>query len=156
MAANAQVDAYLAKLPADRREALAAVRAVVNKHLPKGYEETLSGKMIAWAIPLSVKPDTYNKQPLMIAAVAPGAGYNSLYLMGCYSMPSVLAKLQTDYKKAGVKLDMGKSCVRFKKLDDVVLPAVGRAIAAVPPKKLIALHDASHSKAAKTARRKKR
>jgi uncharacterized protein YdhG (YjbR/CyaY superfamily) len=123
---------YLAQLPDDRRQELERVRQVVRKHVPKGYEECISFGLIAWVVPLSRYPDTYNGQPLMYAALGTQKNYLSLYLMGPYGSPELLKKLKEGFAAAGKKLDMGKSCVRFKRADDLDLPTIGRVIAAVP------------------------
>jgi hypothetical protein len=134
----ATVAAYLAELPADRRAIVSAVRTVVNKHLPKGYVEVMSWGMITWEVPLRVAPDTYNGQPLGYAALAARKGSYSLYLMGAYAFPDVLKALQDGFASAGKRLDMGKSCVRFKTLEALPLDVIGKAIASVPLKTFVA------------------
>ena len=78
------VDGYLRELPADRREVISRVRTVVRKHLPRGYEESMGFGMITWSVPLSRLAETYNKQPLMYAALAAQKNFNAIYLMGVY------------------------------------------------------------------------
>ncbi len=134
----ATVDAYLRELPDDRRAVVAAVRAVVNKHLPKGYVEVMRWGMITWEVPLSVVPDTYNGQPLAYAALAAQKNSYSLYLMGPYAFPDVLTALQDGFAAAEKRLDMGKSCVRFKSLEALPLPVIGKAIASIPLKTFVA------------------
>jgi len=125
------VPAYLASLPSDRRTAIEAVRKVILKNLPKGYEEEMNWGAITYCIPLSRYPNTYNGQPLAYAALASQANYMSVYLMGVYGDPKVLAQFEKAYRAAGRKLDMGKSCVRFKKLEDLPLSVIGETIARV-------------------------
>ena len=79
------VEEYLDELPAERREAISAVRDVVNEHLPEGYDEVIASGMISWVIPLEDYPDTYNGQPLGVAALASQKSYMSLYLLGVYA-----------------------------------------------------------------------
>ncbi len=146
------VDEYLASLPDDRRAAIAAVRDVVNANLPSGYEETMQDGMISWVVPLSVKPDTYNMQALAIASLASQKSYMALYLLGVYGHPRTEMWFRKAFAMAGKKLDMGKSCVRFKQLDDLPLPVIGEVITKVPASELIAAHDAAHSKEAKAKR----
>ena len=110
------VAAYLAELPAERRAVIAAVRKVVRKHLPKGYVETMNWGMICYEIPLKRYPVTYNRQPLSYAALAAQKNNYALYLTGCYGASALQQKLAAAFKAAGKKLDMGKSCLRFKKL----------------------------------------
>jgi hypothetical protein len=140
------VSAYLAELPPDRRKTIAAVRAVIRTHLPAGYKESMGYGMICYSVPLSRYPDTYNGQPLCYAALAAQKGYSSLYLMGVYGEPVKAATLRTAFKTAGKKLDMGKSCVRFKTLDDLPLRAIGEAIAGTPVDAFIGVHERARSR----------
>ena len=123
---------YLAGLPEDRRTAIKAVRTVVNKHLPKGYVEGIGYGMIVWSVPLKVYPDTYNGQPLMYAALASQKNYMALYLTGGGTNGPVHKKLVAGFKAAGKKIDVGKSCIRFKELDDLPLDVIGDAVSSVP------------------------
>lgn len=140
---------YLASLPADRRAAISAVRDVVNANLPQGYEESMVYGMISWVVPLSVKPDTYNKQPLTVASLASQKGHMALYLMGVYGNKRVDLWFRKAFASAGKKLDMGKSCVRFKALDDLPLSVIGEVITKIAPAELIAAHDLAHGAAAR-------
>jgi uncharacterized protein YdhG (YjbR/CyaY superfamily) len=128
----ASVDSYLAGLPAEHRSVLSAVRDTVRKNLPKGYEETMQGKLIAYVIPLSRFPNTYNGHPLWYIALAVQKNYYSLYLMAPYGDPKELKTIQEGFRKAGKKLDMGKSCIRFRKLEDLPLDVIGESVARVP------------------------
>jgi hypothetical protein len=105
---------YIASLPADRAKTIATVRALVNKHIPRGYDECLVWGTIGWTIPLSRYPDTYNKQPICYVALSSQKNYCSLYLMGAFWSASQLEQLKAAFKAAGKKLDMGKCCVHFK------------------------------------------
>src|SRR5882672_4611984 len=98
------VKQYLAELPAERRAAIAAVRTMVRRHLPAGYQESMNFGMIAYEVPLSRHADTYNGQPLMLAALASQKNYCALYLMAVYSDPARLRRLQQAFKDAGLKL----------------------------------------------------
>jgi hypothetical protein len=144
---------YLAALPDDKRAVIAAVRDVVNANLPAGYVEGMLFGMLSWHVPLERYPNTYNGQPIGIAALAAQKNYNALYLMSVYSDPATDAWFKRAFKQAGKKLDMGKSCVRFKKLDDLPLDVIGEAIAKVPVEKLIAKHDSVHGGSARKIRR---
>ena len=95
------VEAYLAELPADRRAELEPVLAMVRKALPKGYAETMGWGMICWGIPLSVYPDTYNKQPLCYAALAAQKNYHTLYLMAVYADSAEERALREAFAAAG-------------------------------------------------------
>lgn len=136
------VDAYLAGLPSERREVIATVRDAINLHLPPGYEERMNWGMISWEIPLSRYPDTYNGQPLSFAALAAQKNHYALYLMCVYVDSPAEAGLRQAYADAGRKLDLGKSCLRFKRLEDLLLPDVLRIVAATPVDAHIARHEA--------------
>ena len=139
----ASVEEYLAGLPEDRRTAIGAVRDTVNAHLPDGYVETMAFGMIGWVIPLQDYPDTYNKQPLAIASLASQKNHMALYLMGLYSEGPELGWFQQQYADRGLRLDMGKSCVRSKRLDEVPLDVVGEVIAKIPPATYIERYEAA-------------
>ena len=137
------VDDYLAELPPERREVVAQVRDLVNRHLPRGYEERLSWGMISWEVPLSRYPTTYNKQPLAFVALAAQKNHYALYLMCAYADSSQEAALRKAYAQAGKKFDFGKSCLRFKGLDDLLAEPVGELIAGTPVEAHIAHYEAS-------------
>ncbi|KAB2962188.1 MAG: DUF1801 domain-containing protein [Thermoanaerobaculia bacterium] len=143
------VEAYLEELPPTRREVVAAVRAFVNEHLPRGYAEGMGYGMISWTIPLARYADTYNGQPLCYAGLAAQKSYVSLYLMSVYASSDEEKWLRAEFKRAGKKLDMGKSCVRFRRVEDLELHALGRILAGTPPDDFIALYEASRKKTAK-------
>ena len=126
------VQGYLKGLPAERRAAVQAVRTAILKNLPKGYEEVSNWGMITYQVPLAVYPDTYNKQPLMYAALASQKNYMAVYLCNVYGIPALRKQVEAGFKAAGKKLDMGKSCIRFEALDDLPLDVIARAIAATP------------------------
>ncbi|NUP13088.1 MAG: DUF1801 domain-containing protein [Polyangiaceae bacterium] len=135
-------EAYLASLPADRRDALAAVRNVILKNLPKGYEEGIEFGMIAYSIPLSRFPKTYNGRPLMLAAIASQKSHMAVYLTSIYGSDALRAWFERAYRDSGKKLDMGKSCVRFKQLDELALDVVGEAITRVSVDDYLAQYEA--------------
>ena len=143
---------YLRSLDPERRRVLSAVRKVVNANLPKGYVEGVNFGMISWAVPLKTFPDTCNGQPLCCAALAAQKNYNSLSLMGAYGNPQQAAALRDGFKQHGLKLDMGKSCVRFKSLEDLPLDVIGPVIASLPPQALIDAHESVHAKKRSRAR----
>ena len=142
----ATVDQYLAELPPERKEVVSKVRDLVRRNLPKGYTETMNWGMISYEVPLERYPNTYNGQPLSYAALAAQKNYYSLYLMSAYPESEQGKQLADAFKRAGKKLDMGKSCLRFKTLDDLPLDAVARIIASTPPEKLIAQFEAARGK----------
>lgn len=140
------VAAYLASLPAERRKVVSAVRAAIRKGMPKGYEEFMGYGMIMWSIPLSVLPDTYNGHPLCYVALAAQKNHFTAYLMGAYGSEKILAELQAGYKKAGIKLDMGKACVRFKSLDGVALDVIRDVVSRVPADEYVRIYRKSRKK----------
>lgn len=151
----ATVAEYLDQLPDDRREAISKVRAVVKKNLPKGYREVVGYGMINYVIPLERFPDTYNGQPLCYVGLASQKNHMALYLVGVYATEQE-KQLRDAFAKAGKKLDMGKSCLRFKKLDDLPLDVIGKIVAGTPPEEMIARHEAVHgAKKKKVAAKKK-
>jgi uncharacterized protein YdhG (YjbR/CyaY superfamily) len=135
----ASVDAYLASLPPERREALAGVREVILKHLPKGYEEGMGHGMIEYRVPLEAYPDTYNGQPLQYAALASQKNYMALYLNTIYVSPESAEAFERAYRATGKRYDVGKSCVRFRRLDDLPLDLVGKTVKSMPLKTFVAL-----------------
>ncbi len=139
----ATVEEYLAGLPEDRRAIVSTVRDVVNEHLPEGYVEQMDYGMISWVIPLETKPDTYNGKPLGYVALASQKQYVSLYLLGLYSDGPELAWFEERYAARGLELDMGKSCVRFKQLDDLPLDVIGEAVAMIPVHEYVARYEMS-------------
>ena len=126
------VSEYLAALPPERRAVVSKVRSFVKKHLPKGYKEQMGLGAITYAVPLKVLPDTYNGQPLCYAAIAAQKNFYTLYLMSAYGDPKQTKWMASEFKKRGKKLDMGKSCLHFKSLDDIPLDVVGEVIASTP------------------------
>ncbi len=149
------VAAYLDEQPPERRAELEKVIGVVRKHLPKGYRETMAWGMIGWGVPLERYPDTYNGQPLCYAGLAAQKHFNSLYLMGCYLSPEHTRRLEQAFEDAGLKLDMGKSCVHFRRAEDLPLAAIGKLVAEWPVEEYIQAYEAARArprKAAKSAR----
>jgi hypothetical protein len=122
-------DEYVAALPEDRRETVSAVRDVILRNLPAGYEEGMSHGMIAYYVPLERFPDSYNGQPLGLAGVASQKQYISLYLLSVYGDPQTERWFRRRWAASGKKLNMGKSCVRFRRLEDVALDVIGETIA---------------------------
>jgi hypothetical protein len=155
------VSAYLKELPADRRRAIGAVREVILENLPEGYEETMNYGMIGYFVPHRLYPKGYHcdpSQPLPFAGLASQKNYMSLYMMTLYG--PLEDWFRDEFRKSGKKLDMGKCCVRFKRLEDLPLDVVGRAIAKVPVDEFITHYDsvmqstrASRANRSRTAKR---
>jgi hypothetical protein len=134
---------YIASLPADRAKTIATVRAFVNQHIPRGYDECLVWGTIGWAIPLSRYPDTYNQQPITYVALSSQKNYCVLYLFGPSWIASQLDQLKAAFKAAGKKLNMGKCCINFESPDDLPLEAIGKLISAISSEKWIEMYEQS-------------
>ncbi len=134
------VDGYVAALPADRKETISRVLAVIREHMPKGYQESILWGMPCWSVPLERYPNTYNKQPLMIAALASQKRHYAVYLM----LPDCKPWFIAEYKKSGKKMDMGGSCVRFKRFEDVPLELIGEAVGRVGVEEYLAYYERVH------------
>ena len=136
--------AYLDELPPERRAAMSRVRTVVRKHLPAGIVETMRWGMISYEVPLSVVPDTYNGQPLAFAGLASQKNAMSLYLMSVYADEALSTWFTDEYRATGKRLDMGKSCVRFRTLDDLPLDLVGEAVGKVTLEEFVERYQQLH------------
>ena len=142
--------AYLDSLPDDRRRSLSRVRTVIRRNLPRGYVESMNWGMIAYEVPLRRFPDTYNGQPLMYAALASQKRHMAVYLSGIYGSESLSTWFEDTYRSTGLRMDIGKSCVRFRTLDDLPIDLIGEAIAAVPVDDFLSLYqDARSSRGAR-------
>ena len=131
------VEQYLNELPEDRKESLSIVREAIVINLPTGYVEVMNWGMITYEVPLETFPDTYNGKPLMYAALASQKNHMSVYLMGCYMSPEIRNKFENAYKQSGKKFDAGKSCIRFKKEDDLPLELIGKTIGSMSVEQFI-------------------
>jgi hypothetical protein len=141
------VDAYLDSLTPEKRTVIEDARAFVHTHIPSGYAEFMNWGVINWGIPLETFSNTYNGQPLCYVALGAHKSYNSLYLMGAYqtsdgkyTTPFSGSFLADAFRKAGKRFDMGKSCLHFKRLEDLELEAVAAVIAGSTPAEYIAYY----------------
>ena len=132
------VEQYLDELPPDRREAIETVRNVILANLPDGYEEAMNWGMISYQVPLATYPDTYNKQPLMYAALASWKNHMAVYLSGIYMHEGDRQAFEKAYRATGKRYDVGKSCVRFRKLDELPVELIGEVIASMSPEAFVA------------------
>lgn len=140
------VEEYLAELPEDRRQAISILRETFNKNLPAGYEEGMQYGMIGYYVPHSIFPSGYHcdaTQPLPFASLASQKNHLAIYMMGIYIDSEVQEWFVSEWKKTGKKLDMGKSCIRFKKIEDVPLKVVGQVLKKMPVKKYVAKYESS-------------
>ena len=158
MSAPATVAEYLKSLPADRRKALQAVRKVIKANLDSGYSEGLAYGMIGYGVKHSVYPDGYHcdpKQKVPYLALASQKNYMSLYLFCLYSDSAELKQFERDWKAAGKKLNMGKSCVRFKSIDDVPLDVVANLVKKTPAAKFLTHYEAGLGESGRSAKGRK-
>jgi uncharacterized protein YdhG (YjbR/CyaY superfamily) len=137
----ATVDEYLSELPDERRDAIRKVRQTILDNLPQGYEEAMNWGMITYQVPLETCPDTYNGQPLMYAALASQKNHMAVYLTGIYMSEEARSRFEAAYKATGKRLDVGKSCVRFRKLDDLPLHLIGECIASEEVEGFVARYE---------------
>lgn len=137
---------YLKSLPDDRRKAIAAVRDVIRENLDSGYEEGMGYGMITYCVPLSVYPAGYHANPKLgvpFISIASQKNHMAVYVMGLYA-DSALARWFTEaWAKKGKKLEMGKSCIRFKKIDDLALDVLGEAVRRMTVKVYIERYEAA-------------
>jgi hypothetical protein len=146
------VEAYLAELPQDRRETLQAVREVILENLDNEFEEGMQYGMIGYYVPHSVYPPGYHcdpRQPLPFTCLGAQKNHMALYMMSLYGDPNQLKWFETEWRKSGKKLDMGKACLRFKKIEDLALGVIGATIRQVTARKY-----AEHCERALSARQK--
>jgi hypothetical protein len=143
----ATVEAYLAELPDDRRAAVQALLDTFDRHMPKGFERCMNYGMPAYVVPHSLYPAGYHCEPalpLPFLSVAAQKTNLAVYHMGLYADPVLLAWFTAAHAKASAKkLDMGKSCIRYKKAEDMPLPLLGQLAARLTPKAWIALYESA-------------
>jgi uncharacterized protein YdhG (YjbR/CyaY superfamily) len=123
------IEEYIATLPDERQQAIRKVRKLILQNLPDGYEEVMNWGMITYQVPLSVYPETYNKKPLMYAALASQKNHMAVYINTIYINEAKRKQFEQDYRATGKRFDVGKSCVRFRKLDDLPMTLIGKEIA---------------------------
>ena len=144
------VDEYIGKLPEDRQKVISDLRAVLQKNLSKDFKECLSYGMIGYVVPHEIYPDGYHcdpKLPLPFINLASQKNYFALYHMGVYAQPELLKWFQEEYKqRVPHKLDMGKSCIRFKKMDQIPLDLVGELAQKMNAQQWIELYEKSRKK----------
>jgi len=132
---------YLAELPSERSAVVAHVRDLINRAMPDGYREGMGYGMIGWVVPLEDYPDTYNGQPLAYVGLVAQKNHFSLYLNCAYSSPDRTERIKAAFAAAGKKLDMGKSCIRFKRIDQLAEDVLAAEIASTPPAEFISISE---------------
>lgn len=140
------IEEFLAALDPDRRADVERVRRTILDHLPEGFEEGFNWGMITYQVPLERYPDTYNGQPLMVAALAAQKRHLSLYLIGIYADEEARDRFEEAYRATGKRYDVGKSCVRFRTLDDLPLDLVGESIASMTVEDFIEKTEAARQR----------
>ncbi len=139
-------EAYLDELAPDRAGLVSRIRFLVNANLPDGYVERMSWGMISWEVPSSRYPDTYNGQPLVYAALAAQKNHTALYLNCVCASEERIERLRTQWAESGKKLDMGKSCLRFKQAGDVAEDVLAETIRSIPVDRFIAEYEARRAR----------
>ena len=141
------VKEYIDSLPADRKNAVLKLRQSVKKNLPKGFKEEMSYGMIGYVVPHSLYPEGYHcnpKLPLPFMSIASQKNFIALYHMGVYSDKKLLDWFTKEWKKrTDLKLDMGKSCIRFKKIDRIPYELMGILASKITPGNWIKLYESS-------------
>jgi uncharacterized protein YdhG (YjbR/CyaY superfamily) len=125
------VDDYIASLPPERQVAIQEVRKVILENLPEGYKEMMDWGVICYGVPLEVYPDTYNKKPLSYVALASQKNHMAVYLMTIYTSEEKAKQFEREYRATGKRYDVGKSCVRFRKLEDLPLPLIAAEVRSI-------------------------
>ena len=139
-------EAYLDELPPERAELVSSLRDLINANLPDGYVERMNWGMISWEVPIERHRDTYNGQPLVYAGLAAQKNHTALYLNCVYASEERSERMRSAWAATGRKLDMGKSCLRFKRPGDVAEGVLAEAIRSVPVERFIAEYEAGRAK----------
>lgn len=138
-------DDYFATVPDDRKKAMNELRKVIKKNLPKGFSESIGYGMVGWGVPHSLYPAGYHcdpKQPLPFIGLASQKNFIAVYHMGIYAHPETLKWFTAEYQKhSKTKLDMGKSCLRFKKPENIPFELIGELCTKITPKQWIEIYE---------------
>ena len=139
-------EAYLDELPPERAGLVSRLRDLINANLPDGYVERMNWGMISWEVPAGLYPATYNGQPLVYAGLAAQKNYTALYLNCVYASEERTERLKSQWAAAGRKLDMGKSCLRFKRAEDIAEEVLAQTIRSIPVDRFIAEYEAGRAR----------
>lgn len=141
---------YINELPSERKKVINELRKTILEHLPKGFEETLSYGMIGYVVPHKIYPEGYHcnpELPLPFINLASQKNYISLYHMGLYADQKLLNWFIAEYEKSGAgKLNMGKSCIRFKNTTDIPYPLIGKLCSKITAENWIKLYEKSRKR----------
>lgn len=150
---SSTVEAYLLEIPEERAEYFNKLRNVIIKNIPKGFEETMSYGMIGYVVPHKLYPAGYHcdpKLPLPFVSIVSQKNFIALYHMGIYANPKLLEWFVSEYPKhCKTKLDMGKSCIRFKKMDDIPHKLIGELMQKITVKDWITLYETNFKSSSK-------
>ncbi|WP_127137149.1 DUF1801 domain-containing protein [Flagellimonas oceanensis] len=143
-------DEYLEKLPKERKEVISKLRETVKNNLPKGFEECINYKMLGYVVPHSIYPNGYHcdpKLPLPFINIASQKNFVALYHMGIYANPELLDWFVVEYPKhVSTKLDMGKSCIRFKNINTIPYELIAALCQKMTPQEWVALYEKNTKK----------
>ncbi len=146
-------DEYINEMPAERRAAFKELRSSIKKNLPKGFKEVMSYGMIGYVVPHELYPDGYHcnpELPLPFINIASQKNFVAFYHMGVYASPVLLKWLTTEMSKiSNKKLDMGKSCLRFKKMEDIPIDLIGELCKKMSPQDWINCYEKNFRKKSK-------
>ncbi len=144
------VDEYIKDLPEDRKEVIEKIRKVILDNLPKGFEETISYGMLGYVVPHSIYPKGYHcntNLPLPFINLASQKNFIAFYHMGIYAEPVLLDWFVSEFPKhSKSKLDMGKSCIRFKKINDIPYELIGQLASKMTTEDWINKYESAFSK----------
>ena len=143
-------EAYMAEIPEERQKAFSKLRSIIKKNLPKGFTETMGYGMLGWVVPHSKYPAGYHcnpKDPLPFMGIASQKNFIAIYHMGVYANPTLLKLFTTAHAKAyPKKLDMGKSCIRYKNPDDIPFELIGELASKITPDEWISIYEKNMKK----------
>jgi hypothetical protein len=139
------VKQYLSEISDDQRGDVEAVRDLVLENLPDGYVETMRWGMITYEVPLETYPDTYNGKPLMFVALAAQKRHLALYLTNVAFVQGGEEAFKTKYLETGKKMDMGRSCLRFKSVDDLATDVIAESINSMPVDEFVRQYEVSRT-----------
>ncbi len=144
------VDQYIAELPDDRKPAMEKLRKIVSENLPTGYKEVMTYGMMGYVVPHEIYPSGYHctpKLPLPFISIGSQKNFIALHHMGIYANPELLEWFVTEYPKhCKTKLDMGKGCIRFKKMDDIPYELIAELATKISVDDWIAMYEKNFKK----------
>ncbi len=147
---STSIEDYVSKLPEERQEVFKKLFDTIKNHLPEGFEENISYGMIGWGVPLEKYPAGYHcipGSPLPFISVASQKNFIAVYHMGMYAKPELLNWFTEEFPKHSKrKLDMGKSCIRFKKMDEIPFELIAELSKKMTVDEWISLYEANYKK----------